>query len=67
MEQHRTNDFTIVDERVCAYVCANVEVAKRVEGLLAEQGYDIGGENSAGNGAVDSSCIVYFLKKGKLV
>lgn len=67
MEQHRTSDFSIVDERVCAYVCANVEVAKQVEGLLGEHGYDIGGQSAAGNGAVDSSCIVYFLKKWKLV
>ena len=65
MEQHRTSDFSIVDERVCAYVCANVEVAKQVESLLGEHGYDIGGQNAAGNGAVGSSCIVYFLKKGR--
>ncbi|WP_456084185.1 hypothetical protein [Leyella stercorea] len=31
MEQHRTSNFSIADERVCAYVCANVEVAKQVE------------------------------------
>lgn len=67
MEQHRTSDFSIADERVCAYVCANVEVAKQVERLLGEAGYDIGGQNAAGNGAAESSCIVYFLKKGKLV
>lgn len=67
MEQHRTSDFSIVDERVCAYVCANVEVAKQVEGLLGEAGYDIGGQNAAGNGAAETSCIVYFLKKGKLM
>lgn len=64
MEQHRTSDFPIVDERVCAYVCENVEVAKQVEGLLGEAGYDIGGKNAAGNGAAETSCIVYFLKKG---
>lgn len=67
MEQHRTSNFSIVDERVCAYVCANVEVAKQVERLLGEAGYDIGGQNAAGNGAAESSCIVYFLKKGKLM
>lgn len=67
MEQHRTNDFSIADERVCAYVCANVEVAKQVERLLGEAGYDIGGQNAAGNGAAETSCIVYFLKKGKLM
>lgn len=67
MEQHRTSNFSIVDERVCAYVCANVEVAKQVEKLLGEAGYDIGGKNAAGNGAAESSCIVYFLKKGKLM
>lgn len=67
MEQHRTSNFSIADERVCAYVCANVEVAKQVERLLGEAGYDIGGQNAAGNGAAESSCIVYFLKKGKLV
>lgn len=65
MEQHRTSDFTIVDEHVCAYVCANVEVAKQVEGLLGDAGYDIGGPDAAGNGATETSCIVYFLKKGK--
>ena len=67
MEQHRTSNFSIVDERVCAYVCANVEVAKQVERLLGEAGYDIGGQNAAGNGAAESSCIVFFLKKGKLM
>lgn len=67
MEQHRTSDFSIADERVCAYVCANVEVAKQVERLLGEAGYDIGGQNAAGNGAAETSCIVYFLNKGKLM
>lgn len=67
MEQHRTSNFSIADERVCAYVCANVEVAKQVERLLGEAGYDIGGQNATGNGAAESSCIVYFLKKGKLM
>lgn len=67
MEQHRTSNFSIADERVCAYVCANVEVAKQVERLLGEAGYDIGGQNAAGNGAAETSCIVYFLKKGKLM
>lgn len=67
MEQHRTSNFSIADERVCAYVCANVEVAKHVERLLGEAGYDIGGQNAAGNGAAETSCIVYFLKKGKLM
>ena len=67
MEQHRTSNFSIADERVCAYVCANVEVAKQVEKLLGESGYDIGGQNAAGNGAAETSCIVYFLKKGKLM
>lgn len=64
MEQHRTSNFSIADDRVCAYVCANVEVAKQVERLLGEAGYDIGGQNAAGNGAAETSCIVYFLKKG---
>lgn len=67
MEQHRTSNFSIADERVCAYVCANVEVAKQVEKLLGEARYDIGGQNAAGNGAAETSCIVYFLKKGKLM
>ena len=67
MEQHRTSNFSIADERVCAYVCANVEVAKQVERLLGEAGYAIGGQNAAGNGAAETSCIVYFLKKGKLM
>lgn len=67
MEQHRTSNFSIADERVCAYVCANVEVAKQVEKMLGEAGYDIGGQNAAGNGAAETSCIVYFLKKGKLM
>lgn len=67
MEQHRTSDFSIAEEHVCAYVCANVEVAKQVEGLLGEAGYDIGGQKAAGNGAAETSCIVYFLKKGKLM
>ena len=63
MDQHRKSDFSIVDD----YVCANVEIAKQVEGAMGELGYDIGGKNEAGNGATDYSCIVYFLKKGKSV
>lgn len=64
MDQHRRDDFPIEGDHVRAYVCANVEVAKQVEGLLGIKGYDIGGQNAAGNGAVETSCIVYFLKKG---
>lgn len=64
MDQHRRDDFPIEGNHVRAYVCANVEVAKQVEGLLGIKGYDIGGQNAAGNGAVETSCIVYFLKKG---
>lgn len=67
MEQHRTSDFSIAEVHVCAYVCANVEVATQVEGLLGEAGYDIGGQKAAGNGAAETSCMVYFLKKGKLM
>ena len=66
MEQHRTSDFSIAEVHVCAYVCANVEVATQVEGLLGA-GYDIGGQKAAGNGAAETSCMVYFLKKGKLM
>lgn len=64
MDQHRRDDFPIEGDHVRAYVCANVEVAKQVEGLLGAKGYDIGEKNAAGNGAVETSCIVYFLKKG---
>ena len=67
MDQHRRDDFPIEDDHVRAYVCANVEVAKQVEGLLGIKGYDIGGQNAAGNGAVKTSCVVYFLKKGVLI
>lgn len=67
MDQHRRDDFPIEDDHVWAYVCANVEVAKQVEGLLGAKGYDIGGQNAAVNGAVETSCIVYFLKKGELM
>ena len=35
-----------------------------MEGLLGEAGYDIGGQKAAGNGAAETSCMVYFLKKG---
>ena len=38
-----------------------------MEGLLGIKGYDIGGQNAAGNGAVETSFIVYFLKKGELI
>ena len=34
MDQHRRDDFPIEGDHVRAYVCANVEVAKQVEGLL---------------------------------
>lgn len=67
MDQHRRDDFSIDGEHVYAYDCAKVEVAKQVEGLIGAIGYDIGGQNAAGNGAVETSCIVYFLKKGELM
>lgn len=37
MDQHRRDDFPIEDDHVRAYVCANVEVAKQVEGVIRYQ------------------------------
>ncbi len=64
MDQHRRDDFPIEDDHVWAYVCANVEVAKQVEGLLGAKGYDIGGQNAAGNGAVETSYCLFSKERG---
>ncbi|WP_295423537.1 hypothetical protein [uncultured Prevotella sp.] len=62
MEQHRINDFSIVDGQVYAYVCANAIVAKRVLYKLEKNGYNIGEQNAKGNVAVQAQFIVYILK-----
>ena len=67
MEEHRRNDFEIVEDKVFAWNCENVDVAAEVEKRLGELGFDIGDTKTLGNGCVESSTIVYLLKKGKTV
>ena len=42
MEEHRCEDFEIVEDRVFAWNCKNVDVAAEVEKRLGELGFDIG-------------------------
>ena len=67
MEEHRCEDFEIVEDRVFAWNCKNVDVAAEVEKRLGELGFDIGDTKTLGNGGVENSTIVYFLEKGKTV
>lgn len=64
---HQQNDFSIVDNKVFAWECSSAEVAAEVEKRLGEMGFDIGNTETKGNGGVESSCIVYLLKKGSKV
>ena len=67
MEEHRCEDFEIVDDRVLAWNCENVDVAAEVENRLGKLGFDTGDTKTLGNGGVENSTIVYLLKKGKSV
>ena len=67
MEEHRCEDFEIVEDRVFAWNCENVDVAAEVEKRLGDLGFDIGDTKTLGNGGVENSTIVYLLKKGKSV
>lgn len=67
MDEHRRNDFEIVEDKVFAWNCKNVDVAAEVEKRLGELGFDIGDTKTLGNGCVESSTIVYLLEKGKAV
>ena len=42
MEEHRCEDFEIVEDRVFAWNCENVDVAAKVEKRLGKLGFDIG-------------------------
>ena len=67
MDEHRRNDFEIVEDRVFAWNCENADVAAEVEKRLGELGFDIGDTKTLGNGGVENSTIVYLLEKGKSV
>lgn len=67
MDVHRHNDFSIVDDKVYAWNCCTAIVAAEVEKRLGNLGFDIGDTETIGNGGVESSCIVYLLKKGEKV
>ena len=67
MEEHRCEDFEIVEDRVFAWNCENADVAAEVEKRLGELGFDIGDTKTLGNGGVENSTIVYLLEKGKSV
>lgn len=61
MQQHREEDFKIENNSVHAWICASKEVATEVEELADKEDYDVG--KKSGTGGVDSSILVYFLKK----
>lgn len=42
MEEHRCEDFEIVEDRVFAWNCENVDVAAEIEKRLGKLGFDIG-------------------------
>ena len=67
MEEHRCEDFEIVEDSVFAWNCENVDVAAEVEKRLGELGFDNGDTKTLGNGGVENSTIVYLLKKGEAV
>jgi predicted GIY-YIG superfamily endonuclease len=67
MDEHRRNDFEIVEDKVFAWNCKNVDVAAEVEKRLGKLGFDIGDTKTLGNGGVENSTIVYLLEKGKAV
>lgn len=67
MDEHRRNDFEIVEDKVFAWNCKNVEVAAEVEKRLGKLGFDIGDTNTHGNGCAENSTLVYLLEKGKVV
>ncbi len=69
MQEHRDKDFGIYDDKVFAIVCGNYKIAAEAENLLSAN-YSISksstlstgnGASSAGNGAVQDTCIVYLL------
>ena len=67
MDEHRRNDFEIVEDKVFAWNCKNVEVAAEVEKRLGKLGFDIGDTNTLGNGCAENSTLVYLLENGKVV
>ena len=67
MEEHRRDDFSIVDDKVFAWNCSSAEVAAEVEKRLKDLGFDIGNTDTTGNGGTSDSTIVYLLKKGQKV
>lgn len=64
MEEHRHDDFSIVDDKVFAWNCSSAKVAAEVEKNLEKLGFDIGNTDTTGNGGSVDSSIVYLLKKG---
>lgn len=68
MQQHREEDFTIVNNKVYAWICPTAQVAAEIESWAHKPvGFDIGKTHNKGNGGKDDSVIVYLLKKGNLV
>lgn len=63
MAAHRREDFLIEDDKVFAWNCSTAEVAAEVEKCMGKH-VDIGDTNTLGNGGVETSTIVYLLKKG---
>lgn len=64
MEAHRTNDFSIAENKVYAWNCNSLDVSAKVEEQLGKDGFDIGDVARGGKGGSSDSTIVYLLKKG---
>ena len=50
-----------LDHLVCFYNCPTVEIAKKVEQLLENKGFDLG--HKVANGGTEDSTIVYLVYK----
>ena len=68
MQQHREEDFEILNNKVYAWICPTTQVAAEIESWAHKPvGISIGKTHNKGNGGKDDSIIVYLLKKGNLV
>lgn len=68
MQQHQEEDFTIVNNKVYAWICPTAQIAVEIENWADKSvGFDIGKTHNKGNDGKDDSVIVYLLKQSNLV